>query len=49
MYIVQRLHKRRINTEKKAIVVAAAWGTELIQFFAATAIFHEDNLKNRMN
>ena len=33
----------------KAKVVAAVWGTELIQFFAALAVLHEDNLKNRMN
>ena len=25
-------HRRRIHTEEKAKVVAAAWGTELIQF-----------------
>ena len=31
-------HRRKINTEKKAKVVAADWGTELIQFLAALAI-----------
>ena len=30
-------HRRRINTEEKANVVAAAWGTEFIQFLAALA------------
>ena len=33
--------RRRIYfTEEKAKVVAAAWGTELIQFLAALAILH---------
>ena len=32
-------HRRRMNTEEKAKVVAAAWGTELIQFLDAQAIF----------
>ena len=31
------LRRRRLNTEKKAKVVAAAWRTELIQLFAALA------------
>ena len=31
---------RRINTEEKANVVAAAWGTELIQFLDVLAIFY---------
>ena len=38
-------HKRRINTEEKAKVVAAAWGTELIQFLAALANLHQDDMK----
>ena len=38
-----------IMTEEKAKLVAAAWGTELIQFLAALAILHQDDLKNRMN
>ena len=41
--------RRRIKAEKKAKVVAAAWGAELIQFFAMQAILHQDDLKNRMN
>ena len=36
-------HRRRINTEEKAKVVAAAWRTELIQFLAALAILHHDD------
>ena len=32
-------HRRRIYTEEKAKVVAATWGTELLQFLAALAIF----------
>ena len=27
-------HRRRINTEEKTKVVAVAWGTEIIAFFA---------------
>ena len=42
-------HRRRINTEEKATVFASAWGTELIQFLAALAILHQDDLKKRMN
>ena len=34
--------------EEKAKVVAASWGTELIQFIAALAILHSEKLKNRM-
>ena len=41
--------RRSIKTEEKANVVAAAWGTELIQFLATLAIFHHDDMKNRMN
>ena len=33
-------HRRRINTEEKAKVVAAVWGTEIIKSFAALAILH---------
>ena len=40
--------RRRINTEEKVKVVAAVWGTELIQSLAALAIFADD-LKKRMN
>ena len=32
---MSRRHKRRIKTEEKAKVVAAVWGTALIQFLAA--------------
>ena len=42
-------HRRRIYTEEKAKVVAVVWGTELIQFLAAPAILHQDDLKNRTN
>ena len=42
-------HRRRIKTEEKAKVVADVQGTELIQFLAALAIFHQDDLKKRMN
>ena len=39
--IAKRLaYRKRMYTEVKAKIVAAAWGTELL---------HQDNLKNRMN
>ena len=38
--------RRRIFTEEKANVGAAALGTELLQFLAALAILHLDDLKN---
>ena len=40
--------RRRIYTEEKAKVVADAWGTELLQFLAALAILHQDDLNNSM-
>ena len=46
---VLQYHRRRINTEEKAKVVAAVGGTECIQFLAALAILHQDELKKRMN
>ena len=39
-------HRRRINTEEKAKVVAAAWGKEFFQFLA---ILHQDDSKKMMN
>ena len=42
-------HRRRIKTEEKAKVVAAVWGTELIQFLGTLAILHTDDLKKEMN
>ena len=38
---------RTLNTEEKAKVVAAVWGTEVIQFLATLGILRDD-LKNRM-
>ena len=43
------LHRRRIKKEEKAKVVAAVWGKELIHFLDALAIFHQDDLKKKMN
>ena len=45
----EKNHRRRINTEEKAKVVAAVWRTEFIQFLAALVILHQDNLNNRRN
>ena len=36
---------RWIKTKEKAKVVTAIWGTKLIQFLAALAVFHQDDLK----
>ena len=38
--------RRRIYTEVLAKVVAASWGTELLQFLAALAILDQDDLKS---
>ena len=43
------VHRRRLETEAKAKVIASVWGTEFMQFLAALAIVHKDFLKNRMN
>ena len=42
-------HRRRIKTEEKTEVVAAAWRAEFIKFLAALAILPRTFLKNRMN
>ena len=44
-------HRRRIKTEVKAKVIAAAWGAELIQFLAMLLLanLHQNDIKNRMN
>ena len=42
-------HRRRIQTEEKAKVVAVVCGTALVKFRAALAIFHHDDLKKSMN
>ena len=34
-------HRRRMYTEETAKVVAAAWGTECIQFLATLAVLHQ--------
>ena len=47
--VVVVVHRRRIYTEELAKFVASVCGTEFIQFLAAPAILHQDDLKNRMN
>ena len=42
-------HIVRIQAEEKAKVVAVVWGTELIEFLAALAILHQDDMKKGMN
>ena len=34
---------------KKAKVIAAVWGTEVIQFLATLAFLHQDDLKKGLN
>ena len=41
------LNRRRITTKEEAKVVAAVWGTELIQFIVALAIFHRDDFEDK--
>ena len=48
-HYIGKKHRRRINTEEKAKVVAAVWGTEFIQFLAAQAVLPRAILKNRKN
>ena len=38
-------HKGRVYTEEKANVVAAAWGTELLQFLATLVYFAPGRLE----
>ena len=40
--------RRGTDTEEKAKVVAAAWGTELIKFLAALPILHQADFKKRI-
>ena len=40
-------HRLRINTEEKAKVVAAVWGTEFLQFLSVMAVLHWDELKEK--
>ena len=42
-------HRRRINTEESAKVVADIWGTEFIQFLGPLAILQWGHLKKRIN
>ena len=37
----------RAKTEDKANVVAAVWGTEMIQFLVALDIFHQDDFEEK--
>ena len=42
-------HSQEEQTEVKTKYVAAVWGTKLIQFLAALAIFLQNDLTKRMN
>ena len=46
--MIKKNHGQRMNKEEKAKVVAAVWGKKFIQFLAAIATFHLDDLKKRM-
>ena len=41
-------HRRRIQTEEKAKVVASVWGVKCIQFLVALAVLPGMILKNRI-
>ena len=47
--ILYLLHRRRIDTDAKAKVVASVWGAEFIQFLAAQACLLQSIWKNRLN
>ena len=42
------LHRRKINTEEKTKVIAAAVRINLFKFLAALAILHQGDLNKRM-
>ena len=43
------MHRRRMETEAKAKVVASVWGAKFILFLAALAVLTLSICKNRMN
>ena len=43
------IHRRRMEREAKAKVVASVWGTEFIQFLAAPAVLPRSIWKKRLN
>ena len=47
--LVDGSHRRRIETEGKAKVVASVWGAEFVKFLAALAIFAQSIWKKRLN
>ena len=38
-WLVRFIHRRRMEIEEKGKIIAAAWGTELVQFLAALEPF----------
>ena len=46
---VLRSHKRRMETEDKAKVVASAWGAKFIQFLAGLAVLPQSIWKKLLN
>ena len=44
-----RSHKRRMETEDKAKVVASAWGAKFIQFLAGLAVLPQSIWKKLLN
>ena len=47
--LYQGAQKKDIHRREGKGIVASSWGTEFIQFLAALAILHQDELKNRLN
>ena len=41
-------HRKRIETEDKAMVVATIWGAELVKFLAALALLSRSFFPNRL-
>ena len=48
-YGMSSIHRRRIETEGKAKVVASVWGAEFVQFLAALAVLPRSIEKKRLN
>ena len=48
LLLKRETYRRKKKTAEKAKVFTAVWGTELNQFLAALAIFHQVDLKKRL-
>ena len=48
-FFMCQTHRRRIETEGKAKVVASVWGAEFVQFLAALVVLPWSTWKKRLN